>query len=248
MKIFDITLFGIQIAPSYYGLMYAMGFIFGYLILKRRKFLAETELDSLVTYIFFGVILGGRLGYILFYDFSYYLSNPSQLFAVWKGGMSFHGGAIGVIIAMYFFAKKYKKSYLKITDNIVTILPIGLGLGRIGNYLNKELLGRTYSGFLAVEKDGAKYFPSPLLEALLEGLVLYFILNYIFKKSKTPGETSGAFLTFYAVFRFLIEFIRVPDIQLGYIFNWLTMGQILSIPMFIVGIYFWLFFNKNSNE
>ena len=247
MKIFDITLFWIHIAPSYYWLMYALGFIFGYYILKKRKILKEDELDNLVMYIFFGVILGWRIGYILFYDFSYYLSNISQIITVWKGWMSFHGWALLVIIAIYFFGKKYKKNYLKITDNVVTILPIWLWLWRIGNYLNKELLGKPYSGFLAVEKNWITYFPSPLLEAVLEWLVLYIILNYIFKRSKNPWETSWAFLAFYAIFRFLIEFIRIPDVQIGYIFNLFTMGQILSIPMFIVWIYFWLFFNKNSD-
>lgn len=245
MKIFEITLFGITIAPSYYGLMYAIGFLLGYWIILKRKKIEEDALDSLLIYIFFGVMLGGRLGYVLFYNLQYYIENPMKVFAVWNGGMSFHGGMIGVIIAMILFSVMNKKSFYMIADEVTAVLPIGLGLGRIGNYLNKELLGRPYSGFLAVEKNGLSYFPSPLLEAFLEGIVLWFILLFIRKTKHTDGQVAWAFLFFYGVFRFLVEFIRIPDIQIGYIaFGWVTMGQILSLPMILFGIYFWLIRKK----
>ncbi|MCK9272888.1 prolipoprotein diacylglyceryl transferase [Candidatus Gracilibacteria bacterium] len=244
MHIFSVNLFGITIAPSYYGLMYGLGFIAGYLIIKKRGLLSEVFLDNLTLYIFFGVILGGRIGYILFYNLSFYLQNPSEILKFWHGGMSFFGGAIGVILAMIIFARKYKKSFYDIADNVVTILPIGLGLGRVGNYLNKELLGFEYSGFLAVYKNGIGYFPSPLLEALLEGLVLYFILSFLFKRRKYLGQIGGGFLFFYGIFRFLIEFVRTPDAQIGYIFGWITIAQIMSFPMILVGLYFGLFFKK----
>lgn len=169
MPIFSTTLFGITLAPTWYGLMYALGFIGGYLILRRRKILSETELDSLVLYVFFGVFLGGRLGYVLFYNLSYYLAHPVEILYTWQGGMSFHGGVIGVILAMLLFTRVHWKSFLVIADSVTSILPIGLGLGRIGNYINKELLGFTpYNGLFAVEKNGLSYFPSPLLEAVLE--------------------------------------------------------------------------------
>jgi phosphatidylglycerol:prolipoprotein diacylglycerol transferase len=190
MKIFEITLFGITIAPSYYGLMYAIGFLLGYWIILKRKKIEEDALDSLLIYIFFGVMLGGRLGYVLFYNLQYYIENPMKVFAVWNGGMSFHGGMIGVIIAMILFSVMNKKSFYMIADEVTAVLPIGLGLGRIGNYLNKELLGRPYSGFLAVEKNGLSYFPSPLLEAFLEGIVLWFILLFIRKTKHTDGQVA----------------------------------------------------------
>lgn len=141
MSIFSLTFFGIHIAPTWYGLMYALGFIAGYCIIRARKVLSDAELDALVFYVFVGVILGGRLGYVLFYDLSYYLAHPVDILKTWNGGMSFHGGMIGVIIAMYLFARKYRKSFLDIADQVTSVLPIGLGLGRIGNYINGELLG-----------------------------------------------------------------------------------------------------------
>lgn len=244
MHIFSINLFWITIAPSYYWLMYALGFIGGYLIIRKRWLLSEALLDNLTFYIFGWVILGGRFGYILFYNLVFYLQNPSEILKFWHWWMSFFGGAIWVILAMILFAKKYKKNFYDIADNVVTILPIWIGLWRIWNYLNKELLWFEYSWFLAVYKDWIWYFPSPLLEALLEWLVLYFILNYFFKKRKYLGQIWWYFLLFYWIFRFLIEFVRTPDIQIWYIFWWLTIAQILSFPMILIWIYFWLFFKK----
>ncbi|MDD2487209.1 MAG: prolipoprotein diacylglyceryl transferase [Candidatus Gracilibacteria bacterium] len=248
MSIFSINIFGIHIAPTYYGLAYALGFILGYYFLRKLRFIKETELEDLMMYAFFGVILGGRFGYILFYNLSFYLTTPSEILKFWNGGMSFHGGVIGVIIAMIIFSKRYKKDFFDIGDNLVCALPIGLFLGRIGNYINKELLGMPYEGFLAVYKGGIGYFPSPLLEAFLEGIILFFLINHLYKKRKHKGEIGGFFLLFYGIFRFSVEFIRQPDPQLGYISGFLTMGQILSIPMIIAGVYLVYFFKGYPNE
>jgi phosphatidylglycerol---prolipoprotein diacylglyceryl transferase len=242
MKIFDFTIFGIHIAPSYYWLAYVLGFVFWYLIIRNRKILKENEIDTLGIFIFFWIILWARIGYILFYDLFYYISNPLDILKTWQWWMSFHGWVIWVILAMFLFSYKYKKSFLDLADNIVSILPIWLWLGRIWNYLNKELLWNAYSWFLAVEKNWQYYFPSPLVEALFEWLILYFILNYIFKKRKYLWKVWAGFLFFYGIFRFWIEFIRTPDSQIWYLFWWLTMWQILTIPMIIAWIYFWLFF------
>ncbi|MDD2891549.1 MAG: prolipoprotein diacylglyceryl transferase [Candidatus Gracilibacteria bacterium] len=242
MSIFSITFFGIHIAPSWYGLMYALGFIGGYWILKRRKIFSEGELDSLILYIFFGVLLGGRLGYVLFYNLSYYLAHPIEILQTWHGGMSFHGGVIGVIIAMILFAWIHKKTFFSIADSVTSIIPIGLGFGRIGNYINGELLGFSpYTGPLAVVKNGVSYFPSPLLEATLEGVILFGILYFLGKKNVFPGKVATSFLIWYGIFRFTIEFVRTPDIGLGYLTFGLTMGQILSIPMIIIGYFLFLY-------
>lgn len=244
MYIFSINLFWITIAPSYYWLMYALGFIGWYLIIRKRWLLSEALLDNLTFYIFWGVILGGRFWYIIFYNLPFYLQNPSEILKFWHWWMSFFGWAIWVILAMLLFARKYKKNFYDIADNVVTILPIWIGLWRVWNYLNKELLWFKYSWFLAVYKDWIWYFPSPLLEALLEWLVLYFILSFLFKRRKYLGQIWWYFLLFYGIFRFLIEFVRTPDAQIWYIFWWLTIAQILSFPMIIVWLYFWLFFKK----
>jgi phosphatidylglycerol:prolipoprotein diacylglycerol transferase len=245
MKIFSINIFGFTLAPSYYGLMYAIGFILGYWILLRRKKVEESALDSLIMYIFFWVMLGGRLGYVLFYNLSYYIDNPSKILAFWNGGMSFHGGVIWVIIAMLLFSLIHKKNFYLVADEVTAVLPLWLGLGRIGNYLNKELLGRPYDGFLAIEKNGLKYFPTPLLESFLEGIVLWCILLYIRNNKTSDGQVGWAFLFFYGIFRFAVEFIRLPDVQLGYLaFWWVTMWHILSIPMILFWLYYWKVRNR----
>lgn len=160
--------------------------------------------------------------------------------------MSFHGGAIGVIIAMLLFSRIHKKSFLVVSDQITSTLPIGLGLGRIGNYLNQELLGFTpYTGPFAIEKNGVSHFPSTLLEATLEGLVLFVILNLLMRRNKFPGKIGTSFLIWYGVFRFSIEFVRTPDAGLGYLTFGLTMGQILSIPMVVIGTILYFYFQSS---
>lgn len=180
------------------------------------------------------VILGGRLGYVLFYDFGYYLSHPVDVLRVWKGGMSFHGGTIGVLLAMWYVSKTERISYLRIADSVTSVLPIGLGLGRVANFLNNELYGYApYDGPFAMYVTGVGHFPSPLLEALLEGPILFCILFYVAKKFPFPGSVSSSFLVTYAIFRISVEFVRLPDVQLGYFFSFVTMGQLLSLPMLV---------------
>lgn len=256
MKIFDFTFYWIHISPSYYGLAYAISFIIWYIILKKRKFIKEDNLDSLLMYIFFWVIFWWRLWYILFYNFSYYFENPLKIFYFWNWWMSFHWWVIWVMLAVFIFSIKHhwneniilKRFYLILTDNIVTVLPIWLGFWRIGNYLNKELLWMQYNWFLAVEKNWISYFPSPLLESFFEWIILFFILRFIFIKSKFLWETSWAFLFYYWIFRFFIEFIRLPDVQIGYILNYFTLWQVLSIPMILFWLYFYFFNKKFPNE
>ncbi|NDK07779.1 prolipoprotein diacylglyceryl transferase [Candidatus Gracilibacteria bacterium] len=267
MYIFKTEIFGITIAPSYYGLMYAIGFLTAYIIIKKGLKISTKKMDDLLIYSFLGVLLGGRIAYILFYDLTYYLNNPGSLIKVWEGGMSFHGGVIGVILAMYFFSKKYKVGFLKLADYLCYALPIGLFFGRIGNYLNKELLGfSNYNGPFAIYINSVGYFPSPLLEAFLEGIVLFGILHYakkikennnkifsfkLHKKwynvfiPKYDGQIAALFLIFYSIFRIIVEiFFRVPDTQIGYIFGFLTMGEILTFPMLISGIYYFIKLSK----
>lgn len=249
MTIFEINIFGINIAPTYYWLMYALSFIIWYYILKHRKIFSSEKLDSLLMYIFAGVIFGGRFGYVIFYNLPFYIENPSKILHFWEWGMSFHGWVIWVILAMFIFSKVHKMSFLKTADNITSILPIWLGLWRIGNYINKELLWfYPYNWPLWVEKEGNIHFPSPLLESLLEWLVLYVILSIIYKKSKIPWVVSASFLLFYGLFRLFIELFRIPDEQLGYLFWGLTMGQILSLPMIIFWITFIIYKYYVSNK
>lgn len=245
MKIFDIIIFWIHVAPSYYGLAYAMGFILWYYFLKRKNFLPEKQLDPLITYIFFWVIFGWRIWYILFYNLAFYINNPSEILAFWHWWMSFHWWLLWVVLAIFIFSKKYKKNFFDLWDNVVCALPIWLFLWRIWNYLNWELLWKPYSWFLAVYENWAWYFPSPLLEAFLEWIVLFIIINSLFKRRKHFWEISWYFLLFYWIFRFLVEFIRLPDPQIWYIF-WLTLGQILSIPMIIFWIYLAFFFKEKK--
>ena len=240
MKIFDVYIFGIHIAPSYYWLAYALAFVIWYLILKKRRFLDEIMLDTLVLYIFFWVIIWWRLWYVLFYDLQYYIANPADILMTWKWWMSFHWWALWVIISLIVFSKRHKVEFLRLSDEIVKVLPIWLFLWRMWNYLNKELLWETYSWPLAVEKGGSMYFPSPLLEWFLEWIALFVILNYATKWWQR-WKISWAFLFYYAIFRFFAEFFRTPDVQIWYIYsNWLTMWQILSIPMFLIWTYIYL--------
>lgn len=245
MTIFELNILWLHIAPSYYGLMYALAFLIGYYYLLKKEVVTKLQLESLFLYLIAWVVLWGRIWYIIFYDFSYYLADPTNIIKVWEGGMSFHGGALGVIIATLAFAKIHKIQFLKLIDEIVFILPVGLFLGRIGNYLNKELLGFPYTWFLAVEKNGASYFPSPLLEAFLEGIVLFIILYFVAKRKTFYGQIGSIFLIFYGFFRLLVEmFIRTPDAHIWYIWGIFTMWSLLSLPMILVGIILYFFFQN----
>lgn len=259
MYIFQLDILGITLAPSYYGLMYVLWFVFGYLILKKRAVLNEKQLDDLLLYMFGWIILGGRLWYMIFYNFSNLISEPLSLIRVWEWGMSFHGWVIWVIIAMLLFAKKYKIDFFKLADEICLILPIWLWLGRIWNYINGELLWYSwYTGPFAINGQ----FPSPLLEALLEWVVLFGILWW-FKSlplSGTPfakgrsvirysGQLASLFLIWYWVFRIFVElFFREPDAHIWYILPYISLGTLLSLPMVIVGLIFYFRLQKNNHE
>ena len=231
----------------WYGVMYLLAFLSAYLLARYRS---KTEslwsikhVDDLIFYGALGAVLGGRLGYLLFYNWSVFISNPITFFNFQNGGMSFHGGFLGVLMAMIVFNKKYHLTFFQTPDFIAPLIPLGLGFGRIGNYINGELWGRITEsswGILAPDQSGQweKRFPSQLYEAFFEGLILFLIL-WLFSRKKRPlMSTSSLFLIFYGVFRFIIEFLRAPDSHIGYLaFDWLTMGQLLSIPMIFIGIY-----------
>ena len=232
----------------WYGVMYLLAFLSAYLLARYRiksEVLWNTKhVDDLIFYGALGAVLGGRLGYLMFYNWPVFISNPLTFFNFQNGGMSFHGGFLGVLLAMVIFNKKYQFTFFQTTDFIAPLIPLGLGFGRIGNYINGELWGRVTDsswGILAPDQSGLweKRFPTQLYEALLEGFVLFCILWLFSNKKPQVMATSSLFLIFYGIFRFIIEFVRAPDSHIGYLaFDWLTMGQLLSIPMILIGIYF----------
>ena len=231
----------------WYGVMYLLAFLSAYLLARYRiksEVLWNTKhVDDLIFYGALGAVLGGRLGYLMFYNWSVFISNPLTFFNFQNGGMSFHGGFLGVLLAMVIFNKKYQFTFFQTTDFIAPLIPLGLGFGRIGNYINGELWGRVTDsswGILAPDQSGLweKRFPTQLYEAFLEGLVLFCILWLFSNKKPQVMATSSLFLILYGIFRFIIEFVRAPDSHIGYLaFDWLTMGQLLSIPMIFFGIY-----------
>jgi phosphatidylglycerol:prolipoprotein diacylglycerol transferase len=230
----------------WYGLMYVLSFIATYFIIRSevtRKNLSLTNDDvaDLVFYGAMGVVLGGRIGYILFYNLGFYLDNPLKLFAVWEGGMSFHGGFLGVVLAFWFYAFRKKIPFLTLIDIAALCAPVGLGLGRIGNFINGELYGRATDapwGIIFPGSDGVPRHPSQLYEAFLEGLVLFFIVRTMSRRSPATGIAGWSFVAGYGLFRFFIEFFRQPDAQLGTFFGLFSMGQLLSLPMFLLGSFF----------
>ncbi|MGL5007430.1 MAG: prolipoprotein diacylglyceryl transferase [Plesiomonas sp.] len=236
-----------QIGPlalRWYGLMYLVGFVFALWLGSRRAAKPNSgwtkdDVENLLYAGFFGVFLGGRIGYVLFYNFDLFLANPLYLFKVWEGGMSFHGGLIGVITAMCIFAYRTHRPMFAVADFVAPLIPFGLGVGRIGNFINGELWGRvTHVPWAMVFPEGGPFprHPSQIYEALLEGLVLFIILNLFVNKPRPTGSVSGMFLVFYGLFRIFCEFFREPDAQLGFFDGWLTMGQLLSVPMVLAGI------------
>lgn len=265
----DPVMFSIgPVSLHWYGMMYLVGFVFALWLANRRAAKpnsgwTKNEVETLLYVGFVGVFIGGRLGYVLFYNLPVFLNDPLYLFKVWDGGMSFHGGLIGVICAMIWFAKRTKRKFFQVADFVAPLIPFGLGLGRIGNFINGELWGRvtldTPWAFLfptsrsadlqLVAQDPATLLPiiqeygvlprhpSQLYEMLLEGVVLFIILNIFVRKSRPVGSVSGLFLIGYGAFRIIVEFFRQPDAQLG-LFGGVSMGQILSIPMILLGIIF----------
>ena len=229
----------------WYGLMYILGFIATYFILRaesHRKQLPLTvdDVADLVFYGAMGVVLGGRLGYILFYNLDFYLANPLRVFAVWEGGMSFHGGFLGVILAFVLFSRRKKVPFWALIDMAAQCAPVGLGLGRLGNFINGELYGRPTDvpwGMVFPGGGDLPRHPSQLYEAFLEGLVLFLIVRFAARRSPQTGVAAWTFVAGYGLFRFIIEFFRQPDAQLGLFFGLFSMGQFLSFPMFLVGCY-----------
>ena len=240
-----LEVYGIKL--YWYGLMYAISFIIiDYLIVsasKNKKIDLELSVAEKITFIvlLFG-ILGGRLGYVIFYDMDYYFSNINKIFFLWEGGMSFHGGLLGAIVGCIYISSKYNTGLFKVTDIIALYAPIGLFFGRLGNFINSELYGHQTSGTWGVvfkRVDEYPRHPSMLYEAFLEGIVLFIILSFLKSMKPTPGFISGSFLFFYGIFRFAVEFVRIPDAHIGYIYyDWVTMGHLLSAPMILFGIIF----------
>ena len=241
----------IELGPirvSWYGLMYVLGFFASYLLvryqMKKKDFgVSKLEVENLFFYLILGLIIGARLGYVLFYDLKLYLKDPLEIFAIWHGGMSFHGGLIGVLIVGILFSWKNKKSFWKIADLFIVTAPIGLGLGRIGNFINGELYGRvTHVPWGMIFKNGGPLprHPSQLYESGLEGGLLFLILWFLKDKKLPDGGLLAAFLSLYGLFRFFVELFREPDPQLGFILGPFTMGQALSSFMIVGGIVLFL--------
>ncbi|MGM3173879.1 prolipoprotein diacylglyceryl transferase [Dickeya lacustris] len=263
---FDPVIFSIgPVSLHWYGLMYLVGFVFAMWLAVRRAGKANSgwrkeEVENLLYFGFLGVFVGGRLGYVLFYAFPNFLANPLYLFRVWDGGMSFHGGLLGVITVMLWFAHRTRRNFFQVADFMAPLIPFGLGAGRLGNFINGELWGRVSTdtpwamlfpssrgedmALAAANPQWQAIFtqygvlprhPSQLYELVLEGIVLFIILNVFIRKSRPMGSVSGLFLIGYGSFRIIVEFFRQPDAQLG-LFSGISMGQILSLPMVLAGV------------
>jgi phosphatidylglycerol:prolipoprotein diacylglycerol transferase len=232
------------LAIRWYGLMYLLGFGAAYMLIRhlarlRNLALTKDGVSDLLFYGVLGVVLGGRLGYVIFYNPSQYLSRPLEIFAVWQGGMSFHGGLLGVVVASVIFCWRRKLPVLLTGDILATSATIGLGLGRIGNFINGELWGRVTEQPWGIIFPGGGHLPrhpSQLYEAVLEGLVLFILLYLLHRRKVTEGVPFFCFFIGYGLFRFLIEFVRQPDAHLGFLWGGATMGQLLSLPMFLFGL------------
>ncbi len=252
---FDPVAFSIfSLNFRWYSLAYIFGIIIGWILAK--KYLVKNDeilkkFDDYITFLIIGIILGGRLGYVIFYNLDYYKNNILEIFFIWQGGMSFHGGLLGVVFASIWFAKKNNQDPYLYLDVVAIVAPIGIFFGRVANFINSELYGIETSlpwGVKFIKVDDLYRHPSQLYEAFFEGIILFVILLYLRKKffMRSPGFISGMFLFIYSTFRFLIEFLRVPDEQLGYILLNLSMGQIISLIFLVIGIY--LSFTKYADE
>jgi phosphatidylglycerol:prolipoprotein diacylglycerol transferase len=243
--VIDPIIFSIgPIALRWYGMMYLVGFVVAMFIANKAAdrsagVWTRDQVSDLLFYSFLGVILGGRIGYVFFYQLDYFLADPIYLFQIWLGGMSFHGGLLGVITAVFIFARKTNKSFLSVGDFVVPLVPVGLGMGRLGNFINAELWGRQtdvpWAMVFPTDPLQVPRHPSQLYEFFLEGVVLFIILYMVTRKPRSLGLASGTFLIGYGVFRSIVEFFREPDAHLGLYFSFISKGQILSIPMILAG-------------
>ena len=255
----DIDPIAFSLGPiqvAWYGLMYLLGFVAAYwLAIQKTKQewspLAHDHIEDLIFYSAIGVIIGGRLGYMFFYDVAALFTDPldwlTRVPQIWKGGMSFHGGFIGVVLAVKIFSTNAKKDFLEVIDFVAPLVPIGLGLGRLGNFINNELWGKTTDFFLGFLVDGVVRHPTQLYEAVLEGLILFLILWIYSLEKRRRSMIAAVFLFYYGLFRIFIEFFRIPDSHIGYLHSdWLTLGQLLSLPMLILGL--WIIINHRLKE
>ena len=250
----------IELGPlkiQYYAVTWLLSALLIYIFLKKNKVILEVGLskdevnDMVFLYgLFFGAMCGGRIGYMLFYGIDQLMNDPLSLFYIWQGGLSFHGGLIGVIISLIIFCRKKGIEFLRLMDSVALAMPIGLGLVRIGNFLNGELYGKVTNGdwgfIFPTDPFGALRHPSQIYESFGEGLVLFLLLFYISKRNNNKGIVCSSFLIFYGSIRFIIEFFRQPDAHLGYIaFDFISMGQVLCIPMIIMGFFILMYSRKN---
>ena len=238
----------------WYSLAYILGIIIGWILCKKifiKNLDINQKFDDYITYLIIGIIIGGRLGYVLFYNFSYYINNILDIFKIWQGGMSFHGGLLGIIVASILFAKKNNQDLFVYTDLVSLVAPIGIFFGRLANFINSELYGKVTEvpwAVTFVQVDNSTRHPSQLYEAFFEGIILFILLLYFRNKNflAKPGLISGLFLIFYSIFRFCIEFFRIPDEQIGYLIFNLSMGQIISLVFIMIGTI--VFYLKNENK
>ena len=238
----------------WYSLAYILGILIGWILCKKifiKNLDINQKFDDYITYIIIGIIIGGRVGYVLFYNFNYYINNIFDIFKIWQGGMSFHGGLLGIIVASILFAKKNNQDAFVYTDLVSLVAPIGIFFGRLANFINSELYGKVTEvpwAVTFVKVDNLSRHPSQLYEAFFEGIILFILLLYFRNKNflAKSGLISGLFLIFYSVFRFCIEFFRVPDEQIGYLIFNLSMGQIISLVFIMIGTI--VFYLKNENK
>ena len=257
----DLGMFQIR----WYSIAYILGILIGWMyankIIKLTsnnkynfKQVTTTQFDDLIVYLVIGIILGGRLGYVIFYNLEYYTQNLLEIFKLWQGGMSFHGGLIGIIISTILFSKKSNTNFFKFADIISCVAPIGILLGRMANFINGELYGKITTlpwGVIFPYAGLLPRHPSQIYEAILEGIVLFLIINYLALKKELlfkTGFVSAYFLIFYSILRIFSEIFREPDIHLGLIFNYFSMGTLLSLLTIIIGLFIVLFLKKNESN
>ncbi|MCD9458770.1 prolipoprotein diacylglyceryl transferase [Marinibactrum halimedae] len=236
----------------WYGIMYLLGFAAAWLLAMHRAAkpwspVTRAQVEDLIMWSAFGVVLGGRLGYVFFYQFERFLEDPLWLFRIWEGGMAFHGGMLGVILAIFLYSLKINVRFLRLMDFVAPLVPLGLGFGRIGNFIGQELWGRQtdVSWAMVFPKDPEQLarHPSQLYQATLEGLALFLILLWYSRKPRAAGTVGALFLIFYGSFRFLVEFFREPDSHIGFdLMGWMTRGQLLSTPMILAGLVLFVVF------